>query len=203
MTSSSTEALLDALGPALVERAGPNLPALIEAFGGLLAAVEDVVADEDDGTPGWAILGDVDRAPDSALPWLAQWLTPPAPDLTPAQLRERIKLRPNFMKGTPDHMRGVVYEHLTGSRRIELTERFDDGVHNPATTLRLRVYAAEVIDEAKLRAAVAAIKPPLTLIFEIATGGTYAEQLTYRPTYAEQLAEWPTYADRTYWRPEA
>lgn len=208
--SSSTEEVYDALGPTLRAMAGDGpgegaageswlLLEILDAGLHLLAAVEDVVRDRPDGTPGWASIADLDTAPAHVLPWLGQWVVPPAPGLPVEQLRERIRLRQNWRKGTPEHMRGVILDHLTGSRRIEIEERYGDD----PLVVRIRVYEAEVVDEDRLRAAVAAAQPPLTVTLEIATGGTYAQQMAFRPTYAEQLAEWPTYADRTYWLPEA
>lgn len=76
--------------------------------------VESWVRDTDDG-PGWGILVDLDRAPEVALPWLAQAkgvVLPPG--LLPSQWRDYIRQARGMRRGSLASLIDAAKLHLTG-----------------------------------------------------------------------------------------
>lgn len=69
--------------------------------------VEDLVRDTPDGV-GWSTLLDLERCPDEALPWLAQFVgVRVLPNSTPEDQRARIASTDGFKRGTRDALIGA------------------------------------------------------------------------------------------------
>src|SRR5215831_2620003 len=67
----------------------------------LFQTVDDWASDSDDGKPGYSILLDVNRCPDNALPWLAQFVGAKLTvGLSAAQQREQLIGLGNWKRGT-------------------------------------------------------------------------------------------------------
>lgn len=190
-------AIYDALGPRLRdgdEAGGWLLLLLIEAGNRSAAPIEDLVRDSGT-TPGWAVAADVDLAPAAALPYLGQWVgIRPRPELDEAAQRSRIQDRNEWRRGTPAYFLAVAREYLTGGRRVELYERDGGNPHHA----RARVFAAEVVDETRLRTAIALASGWIKLDVEVATGQSYDQLSASYATYDLQAAAYPTYDLMTY-----
>lgn len=86
--------------------------------------VDDLYRHDDTGS-GWRRLLDPDRAPDWALPWLAQWVGLPDLPLTADQQRAVITSAPNYVAGTLASLRAAILPTLTGSQYLGILERTD------------------------------------------------------------------------------
>jgi P2-related tail formation protein len=118
--------------------------------------IADIVRDQDDGTPGWAVLFDPDTCPVLFLPWLGRLVgvNLGGGSLSEAQMREAIRERSGFKRGTPDAIRSAAIRHLTGNQYVALAER-DTGPGHYTVTVR----TSEVIDATALFADLLAQKP--------------------------------------------
>lgn len=199
--AGSTEALYDALGPAL--RQGDDqqwvLLSLLDAPGRRLDEVDDVVRDRP-GSPGWAVAADLERTP--FLPWLMQWVgVVHRPELSAAENRERARLRPESKRGTVGHFQAVAREYLTGDRRVEVYERYGGDTR----ALAVRVFGHEVVDEDRLTAALMAAKPwTIHLTVEVVAGWSLQQLHDQRPgADLQDIAdEFDTLADLGYHQSE-
>lgn len=195
--SRSAAAIYEAIGSTL--RAGDPeggylLLLLIEAAHRAAAPVEDLVRDNGD-TPGWAVAADLDMAPAAGLPWLGQWVgVRPRPELDTDTQRSRIRDRTEWIRSTPAYFLAVAREYLTGGRRVELYER-DAGIPSHA---RVRVFAEEVPDQARLRDAMGLASGWIKLNVEIVTGQSYDQLSAAYPLYDDLTAEFATYDLMTY-----
>jgi hypothetical protein len=199
VTPTSLEAW-GALGPwAEEDRASGTYDLLryVAAVGDLLDAV-NVLARDTDTDPGWSVLMDPDRAPSNALAWLAQFAgVRVLVGLDDASQRLRIKDAAGLRRGTPDAMRAAAQQWLTGSRQVILFERDTSAYH-----LKVRTYAAETPNQARVLAALLAEKPAgLVLAYEVAAGATYAQISAYKATYPLLDAAFGTYEDQTLYIP--
>lgn len=119
---------------------------LCNALGLMYQPVEDLVRDTDAG-PGFSELLDINRSPDSMLPWLAQLVgVRLLPGSTPAEQRTRILSTDGFRRGTPAAMIGAAQATLTGSKRVDFRERSGGPLPAPQTYAQLKAavptYAA-------------------------------------------------------------
>jgi len=97
----------------------------IGAIGDSLFQEVDTYAANDGDHVGWSMLVDIDRCPDKALPWFAQFVGQQLPGgLTPAQQRAYIKSLISWKRGTPESMKLAVSQYLTGNKTILFRERF-------------------------------------------------------------------------------
>lgn len=195
-----------ALGPAMCDGdadAGYPLLALIDAC--LLGAqpVWDVVTDNGH-TPGWAAMFDPQACPESALPWLAQFPGVPLDQALSTQAnRDRIAAHIGWYRGTAAVIKRIGTELLPAGARVDVFER--DG--GDPQKVRVRVFSETVTEDqqAVLEAAMAAALPAGdTLVFEVATGGTYAEVRAGHPddpSYTGREAKFPTYHDASTYVP--
>jgi hypothetical protein len=88
-----------------------------------LQGVDDLARDTAAG-PGWSQILDVNRAPDAALPWLAQWVGARVdPALSPSAQRAAIAAEPGFGRGTPAAIIAAAQKYLTGGQVVRLVER--------------------------------------------------------------------------------
>lgn len=142
--------------------------------------------------PGWDVLLDVDQVPAAHLPWLAQWVGVRVPRGLDAA-SGRLLIKEGRRAGTVASIRAAARAHLTGNRTVEIIER--DG---SAYRMRVRTYAVETPDPAKVEAALMRAKPaPDVLIYEVYSGAPYDQLDAEFGTYADQDAALATYADQT------
>jgi len=121
----------------------------------LFQIVDDWASDTDDGKPGYSILIDIDRCPDNALPWLAQFVGAKLTvGLSPAQQREQIRGLGNWKRGTVAAMQAAALPYLTGSQTVVIHERDTSPYHFLVYTL-----SAETPDQNKVLQALLSQKP--------------------------------------------
>ncbi|HEY7419115.1 MAG TPA: hypothetical protein VH593_28290, partial [Ktedonobacteraceae bacterium] len=79
--------------------------------------------------PPWSSVVDIDRCPDWALLWLAQFVGTRVPARYDADdARNYIKATPNWKRGTPAAIIGATQLHLTGKKDVYISERL---AHTP------------------------------------------------------------------------
>jgi hypothetical protein len=148
--------------------------------------IEMYARDQEDGTPGWGILLDVDRCPIEALPWLAQFVGVILPaGLTEAQQRDRIRNTDGFKRGSLGAIIAAAQEGLTGDQTVIWRER--DASVSPsfggAYGLTILTYTAETPDGNLVRNKILSQKPGgIILNYATITGGSY---LLLRTTYTD------------------
>lgn len=211
MTAAEVGRLQHNLGPAFRAAAGGLLDVVLEELGAELQDIADVVRDRP-GYPGWSLVGDLDRTPGVALPWLLQFVgVQYRADLDDATNRARGRERPESSRGTPAHLRAVARDYLTGGHgRIELYERLGG-----SRRLTLRVYHAELVGGASLpavdphgglintagllEAALNRALPwTLRLTVEVVEGQSYDQLTATGLTYDQLAAKYATYDAMTY-----
>lgn len=165
---------------------------LCNAIGVMYQLVDEYVRDTPEG-PGWSPLLDLDRCPDEALPWLAQFVgVRLLPDSTPAEQRQRIVSTDGFRRGTPAAMRAAAQATLTGSQTVVITERDGDPYVLTVSTL-----ATETPSISDTRSAVLSQKPAGLVVNFVggAAAQTYAQMLSRQPTYTAVKTNYVVYND--------
>lgn len=194
--------IYDSVGPALRsgdEAGGSLLLRLIAAGTRHLANVEAIVRDDpESGVAGWSRALNLDTAPAAALPWAGQWVgVTPRPELQEADQRARIRDRREWIRATPAYFLAVAREYLTGGRRVELYERTGPSGHEHERAT-VRVFAAEVPDEARLRAAMDLASGWVRLTVDVVQGQSYAQLGEQYATFDDLTAAFATFDDMTY-----
>lgn len=188
---SVAERVLEALGPAFRDQAGPLLPDLV---GGLVSGLERADQLLQPAAGGWSTAFDLTTTPDPA--WLGQATgTIVPPGLTLDQQRAYVAARPSWRRGTPAALLAAVQALLTGTKHVQLVERDGTPWH-----LKVRVYGAEYSGTAgDLKAAILAarVKPVgITLTVELIAGSTFQHFIdVHGPTFADDQAAFPTFLD--------
>jgi hypothetical protein len=135
--------LYDALGPLAYQDAelGYPLGHYCNAIGSMLADVDELVRETDTHT-GWAKAMDVDVAPISVLPWLAQFVgvvLEPQGDQDRFEWsdrqRDRIRTHNAYERGTVLALVRGAQEWLTGTKTVYLRERDTTAWHMTIVTL--------------------------------------------------------------------
>lgn len=189
--------ILDALAPMLyADGTAPQNDALAIYINGLseptLQEVEDYASDDPvTGAIGYSVYVDIDRTPDKALPWLAQFVgVKLAGGLTPAQQRTQIESLANLNRGTLAAMTAAAAPFLTGTKVVIFRERFGG-----AYKISVLTYTSQTPDSAKVLAALNSQKPAgLVLTYNVLTGQDYQLLLTNHATYALVYSSYLTYA---------
>jgi hypothetical protein len=163
---------------------------LCNAVGQMFQLLDDVERDSAEG-PGWSPLLDLDRCPDEALPWLAQFAgVRLLPDSTPSEQRARIEATDGWKRGTPAALVGAAQATLTGSRQVILRERDTDPYH-----LTIRTLTGQTPSATSTLNAILAQKPGgLTLDFAAVAGQDYAGLKTKKANYAAVKSGYVDYA---------
>jgi len=105
------------------EQEGYPIARFVNGAGQMFDEVELLCRDSEDGI-GWSIAVDVDRCPDDALNWLAQFVGVTIPDgLTEDDRRLRIKSTDGWKRGTPAALIAAPIPYLTGNKTVVLKER--------------------------------------------------------------------------------
>lgn len=175
------------------EAQGWALLIYLDTIGQMFDEIEDLARDEEDGTPGWTKLLDIDRTPGKALPWLAQFIGAIlAPTLSETEQRDYIRAAANWKRGTRQTIVDTTKFFLTGSKNVRIDERDSSPYHYTIT-----IDPSEVGDLATVQAALLAQKPAgLQFTLNLTTTKTYFQNKTDYPTYALAKAAKPTYLDR-------
>jgi hypothetical protein len=172
----------------------------INGIGVMFQLLEDWARDTPDG-PGWSLLLDLNRCPDIALPWLAQFVgVRIIRGSTPDEMRARIASTDGFRRGTVAAMTGAAKATLTGNQRLIFRER--DGVEmghpeSPeyAYCLKVATWESETPDPAATLAALLSQKPGgILLDYNPATMQDYAQVKLNNATYAVVKSRYIDYA---------
>ncbi len=169
----------------------------VNAIGAMFQLVEDLVRDTADG-PGWSPLLDLDRCPDEALPWLAQFAgVRVLPGSSPDDQRARIASTDGFRRGTVAALRGAAAATLTGQQKLLVYERSGDTAVSPeyAYYLRVRSYTSETPNPAATLSALLSQKPGgLVLDYAAVAGQDYAQLKAGHASYAAVKAAYVNYS---------
>lgn len=192
----------DDFGPLRLTYGDPEdaLSVYLHGLGGMLKEVDDISKDGPNGEPGWSQIFDLSRAKTEWLPWIGQlvgYAVPPQSDRQTLEeydqtQRERIITRSAYRRGTTSMLYEIVAEHLGGSRRVIIQERYGgDG-----WLIKVWVFAAEIrtsLPEIK-RAALAQKVAGLLMEFSVLPPtGNYDTLRATNANYAEVLASHPNY----------
>jgi len=178
--------------------AGWSLLILCNSIGVMYELVEEWVRDTPDG-PGWSLLLDLDRCPDEALPWLAQFAgVRVLPGSSPADMRARIASTDGFKRGTRAAMVGAAAATLTGAKTVLFVERSGDTAVKPeyAYYIDVTTYASQTPDPTATLNALLAQKPGgLVLRYQTTPGQTWGQLKSSGKTWAQVTAAYPTWDD--------
>lgn len=191
MASPFAQRVLDGMGPAFAEQAGPLLEPFVDGLTSEVAATDALLSPA--GEAAWPVVFDLDTTPHPA--WLAQLAGTRVPGGLSRQLqREYVRDRRAWRRGTPAAIKAAVQATLRGSRRVELLERDGSPWH-----LTVQVYDAEVPggDTAAVLAAAVSQKPVgITVTVEVLSGATVAHMRDFHgPTVADYAAAFATVGD--------
>lgn len=143
-----------------------RLEVLLGGVEAALGQLPGLVRDTDDG-PGWSVLLDPERAPEWALPWLAQFAgVTLTPGVSVAQQRAEISSPPSFRRGTVGAMRAAAQIFLTGLQRVTIIEQ--DGGPYLATAL---TYSAETPNPDSVERALLSQKPAGIILTYVVVDG--------------------------------
>ncbi len=189
MPKTFKQSLVDLLQPMLYDDVNQD-SSLDTYLGGLsdplFQVVDDWASDTDDGKPGYSILIDINRCPDYALPWLAQFVGAKLTvGLPPDQQREQIRGLGNWKRGTVAAMQAAPLPYLTGSQTVVIHERDTSPYHFLVYTL-----SSETPDQNKVLQALLSQKPAGLQMQYIVYAGQHAftaDQSTVRGTPADTL----------------
>lgn len=162
-----------------------------QALGLTIDEINEYVRDSEDG-PGWSMLLDLERAPEKALPWLAQFVgVRIAAGLTDQEQRDWIAGTASWRRGTLQAMTAAVQATLTGLKQVITRERFGG-----AYQLSVVTYTAETPDEAATLKAILSQKPAgLVLTYSAMDGQDFQNLLDTNPLFSNVLANYTTFQD--------
>lgn len=199
VVSAVAELMYAALGPLRAPDEANNwhLLKFVASVADRLGQIEDIARDTEDG-PGWSALMDPDRVPSNALGFLGQFVgVELLTGLDDASQRLRIKGTAGFKRGSLGALEDAARQTLSGGRQVLVFERDTSPYH-----VTVRTYGAETPNPALTEAAVRAQKPgSLVLVYQVASGATYAQLDTGFTTYAATDAAFGTYEAQTLWIP--
>lgn len=186
IVTEATEILYGYHAPIAQEDGSLNWDLLLwlETFGIWLQRVDDYIRDTDDG-PGWSLVVDVDRCPEEALPYLAQFAGVSLVGVSdPVAQRDKVRDRPNLKRGRPASILSAAQTHLTGAKTVLMQERFDDNAYQ----LLIRTFADETPDEAVTLADILTQKPGGIVLDYDTLAGTSPSWALLTATYANWTA---------------
>lgn len=169
--------LYDRLGPIKDQDAALNWPLLtyVGALGDkLMQDINDLVVDQPDGTPGWAILLSPATCPLYALPWLGQ-LVGVSVDTSLAEVFQRNQIANvgGWYRGSPNSMVNASKPFLSGTKFVQLVERYGGNAYE---LLYITHTSETPTDPTAMRAAVVAQKPAgINITFASYVGATWAD----------------------------
>lgn len=199
LTHNFTQDLYDALRPMqyMEELYGDPLYTFCLA----LCMANDLIAQyaRDDGDyPGWSIMLDVDRAPTSALPWLGQFvgvrlsfrLPGETTEQWTARMRQRIRNKEGFDRGSVPAIVAAAQQYLTGTKTVMLDERDTGPYHFSVFT-----FSDETPNPGVVQSALLGQKPAgVMMSYAAISRHSYGELDANFATYAALDAAYDTYA---------
>ena len=148
-----------------------------------------------DGPP-WSSVVDIDRCPDFALKWLAQFVGVRVPArLDSISLRAFIKATPNWKRGTRSAIEGATKIHLTGNQAVYIVERYDGaGITDPAYSLQVNTLTSETPDPDETLRDIITQKPAgIVLNYRVILGQTYQHLYETSADYNVVYSKYATY----------
>lgn len=151
------------------------------AVASMFDQIELFARDGADGAPGWAVVMDPDRIPDSelenVLPWLAQFVGVDVnKSLSFADQRNQVKATGGFKRGTIGAMVTAAQQLLTGTKTVYYKERDSSvsSVAGGAYGLTMITLASETADSTAVLNAIKGQKPGgIILAYTTVTGMTW------------------------------
>jgi len=176
----------------------PDLQTYLMAIGSMFWEVE-LYSEDTEEFEGWTILLDVDRAPEEALPYLAQYVGERIPDnISEAAKREWIEDAPNQQRGTLGSIVAAARRYLIGERLVTVIER-DGGVDK----LSVVTYTEQTPDSGLVAAELETVVPAdITLTYTVTPGQTWTQLDSIKVDWAEVIADYGSWADVTADTPE-
>jgi hypothetical protein len=169
------------------------------AFATMIDPVSDIVRDQADGTPGYAILFSPDALVSIGrpewLPWLAQFVGDSqavlsAPDVATKQAI--IKTPLNFTRGRPSTIVAAAQNTLTGARTVILNT-FLGGSSN---ALGITTFTSQTPNPTATINAIMAVMPAwIVPTISVVTGGDYATLAASHSSYSLMEAAHTHYSD--------
>jgi hypothetical protein len=169
------------------------------AFATMVDPVSDIVRDQANGTPGYAILFDPDGLVNinrsEWLPWLAQFVGDSqavlsAPDV--ATKKAIIKAPLNFKRGRPSTIVAAAQNTLTGAK-VVLLNQFLGGSSN---ALGITTFTSQTPKPTATVNAIMAVMPAwIVPTISVVTGGDYATLAGSHSSYALMEAAHTHYSD--------
>lgn len=203
--SGVNDRVLEGLGPALRDAAGPVLDDLVHATTVDLEVLDDLTRPTE---RGWAAVVDLDTTPDPA--WFGRVTGTSVPaGLTLEQKRAFVRDRPAWRRGSVDAIAAAILAVLPAGARVAFLERPDAR----AWHLGLLVRSEHTSSTEAAVLAAAATQKPVGLVLDgveftleaeppgvrwwrpSATTTRYARLKALAPTYAAARAKFPTYRD--------
>lgn len=158
---------------------GWALANFITALGKMFQLVDDYGRDElvnGVWADGWSQLLDINRVPDAALPWLAQFVGATLnPSLSIADQKLQIQNVNSWQRGSVASIVAAAQSFLTDTKTVIVRERdAAASASNPAYGLTIITKTAETPDSAKVLAALLAQKPAgIVLNYQVLAGQDY------------------------------
>lgn len=199
LTTTGAE-IYDSIAPLMDQDEAYGYPGatLVAGLAKMIDPVATIVRDQDDGTPGWAILfqpSNPDLDP-SWLPWIAQFVGDGAAVQNAPTTQAKLDLidnPQNFAVGLPDTIRRTAVSFLSGTQTIYFNSNFGG---NPFA-LEITTLASETpANTTAMRAAVMAVTPAwMVLTFVTTSEGTYEQLDSAHASYSQLEAAHTSYSD--------
>jgi hypothetical protein len=189
----------DALEPIATPDESLGWPLLAYVSGLALPSEEvaDLAETGDNGEVGWSVLLDIDRVPDKAIGWLAQFIGVRLnPDLDTATQRTRVRETDGWNRGTLGAFAGAAHQYLTGAQHVIIRERFNpaDPDVDHAYHIQVITYTAETPDSAKVLAALLEQKPAgIILHYEVFDGQDFETLFLDNPDFQGVYTTYATF----------
>lgn len=185
------DSIYEALGRFREDDTSGHLHDFIEALGTDLDQIDSIVGEGENDEPTWTATFDLDRAPTSVLPWLAQFVgVQVTPSMSDTDVRAAIRLPAGYSVGTHPAILTGIQRMLTGTKRVVIRTRTPD-----AGTLYIRTLSSETPDPAAVQREIRNNLMPwhLTLDYQAVSGISYIDLAAMFTDYDDLAA-----ADLTY-----
>lgn len=172
---------------------GDDLATYISSLSNVLfQEVEDYVSDDPvTGAIGYSAWVDVNRVPDVAIPWLAQFVgVELIGGISIADQRQQITDLANWRRGTVQSIRDSPKPFLSGTKTVVFRERYG-GPYK----LTVITYTSETVDPIAAYEAIIAQKPGgITLTYSVNSGQDYESVRVNNATYSALRSNYATYS---------
>jgi hypothetical protein len=169
----------------------------IGAIGDESLQILDSLVHSDGGDDAWAPMVDLERTPDAFLEWLGQFIGyRMSIPLTPNGLRQALRDKGNWGRGTPEFLANSIKTFLTGTQTVIITERDTSPYH-----VTVQTYASETPGSTTVINNVLQANKPAGLVLSYSTIGgtptteTYLILYNTGDSYSDVYVSSQTYAD--------